>query len=336
MIYIDGAYGEGGGQIIRTALSLSMVTKKPFCITNIRAKRSKSGLLRQHLTAVNAAAKISCAQLSGNFLGSKKLEFFPKEIIPGKYEFAIATAGSSTLVLQTILPAMLSTDKSSELLLGGGTHNPYAPPYDFIEKSFINSLKQIGFSLSTELKTYGFYPAGGGSFTVNIFPKKELKPLNLINRGDIKSISCYGIVSKIPVEIAKKETEIIEENLKIDNKRFFSVDSPGPGNIVFIEICSENTIEIITGFGQRGKSLKKVANEVIFEALQYIDSEVPVGKYLADQLLLPIALTVGGRFRTLKPTQHTLTNIEIIKKFLNLEISCNKINENNYEIDIRR
>src|SRR5262245_2007058 len=160
-ITIDGSAGEGGGQILRTALALSLVTARPFRIERIRAGRPKPGLLRQHLTAVQAAAKVGAARISGAEVGSLELTFEPTGLRGGAYDFAVGTAGSATLVLQTLLPALLRAREPSQLTIEGGTHNPYAPPFDFLARTFLPVLRRMGAAIEARLEAPGFYPAGG-------------------------------------------------------------------------------------------------------------------------------------------------------------------------------
>ena len=164
MITIDGSAGEGGGQILRSSLALSLVTGQPFRMERIRAKRQKPGLLRQHLTAVEAAKAVGCAEVSGETLGSQTLDFRPGPVTPGNYRFAVGTAGSATLVLQTVLPALLTASDPSTLTLEGGTHNPLAPSFDFLDRCFMPLIHRMGPSVELELKRPGFFPAGGGRF----------------------------------------------------------------------------------------------------------------------------------------------------------------------------
>ena len=166
MLLIDGSQGEGGGQILRTALGLSLVTGTAFRIEKIRAGRAKPGLLRQHLTAVNAATVIGDALVDGAELGSPALVFRPRSVRPGAYRFAVGTAGSASLVLQTVLPPLLTAGASSILTLEGGTHNPWAPPFDFLARAFLPLLERMGAPVRAAIQRYGFYPAGGGQFTV--------------------------------------------------------------------------------------------------------------------------------------------------------------------------
>ncbi len=337
MILIDGSYGEGGGQILRTSLALSLVTGKPFTISNIRAGRKKPGLMRQHLTAVNAAAEIGKAAIQGNRIGSQAFTFEPETIKPGNYHFAIGSAGSCTLVFQTILPALIVADGPSEIVLEGGTHNPYAPPFDFLEKAFLPVIKRMGPRVDAVLEKPGFYPAGGGRFKVTINPTK-LNSIDLLDRGKTVRKIASAVVANLPVKIAHREIKVIKEKLEWNREELRTVEvenSQGPGNILTIEIESEYITEVFTGFGERGVSAEKVANRTAKSVREYLAYDVPVGRYLADQLLIPMAMAGGGKFRTLSPTKHTRTNIDIIKEFLDVDIDMQEYGQNEWEIDIK-
>ena len=336
MVTIDGSYGEGGGQILRTSLALSLVTGKPFSIHSIRAGRKKPGLMRQHLTAANAAAEIGRAEIEGNRIGSQAFTFEPKMIKPGNFHFAIGSAGSCTLVFQTLLPALLIADNPSEIILEGGTHNPFAPPFDFLEKAFLPVINQMGPGVEAVLEKPGFYPAGGGRFKVSIKPA-DLKRFDLLERGNIIYKTARACVANLPVNIAGRELRVIREKLEWDRERLVAVEvenSQGPGNILILEVKSENVTEVFTGFGEKGISAEKVAKRAAKSVREYLAFDVPVGRYLADQLLIPMALAGGGKFRTLSPTRHTTTNIEVIKKFLDVDIAVNEYDQNKWEIEI--
>lgn len=327
MITIDGSFGEGGGQILRTSLALSLVTGKPFCMENIRAKRDKPGLLRQHLTAVNAAAEISNAQVEGNAIGSLKLAFAPQAVKAGSYHWAIGTAGSTTLVLQTVLPCLLTVGTVTELVLEGGTHNPFAPPFDFLTKAFLPIINRMGPKVTAKLERPGFYPAGGGKFTVSIEPAKKLARVDLMERGDILKCEGVAVVSQLPRRIAETELSVLQAKLgwAAECFRVEAVSNPrGPGNILICTIESQNITEVFTGFGERGVLAERVGLPTIDEVREYLAGGGPVGRHLADQLLIPMALAGGGKFRTLPPTQHALTNIEVLKNFLDVEIAVTK------------
>ncbi|HWQ93565.1 MAG TPA: RNA 3'-terminal phosphate cyclase, partial [Clostridia bacterium] len=213
MITIDGSQGEGGGQILRTSLALSLVTGQPFRMERIRAKRRKPGLLKQHLTAVEAAKTVGCAQVEGAVLNSQTLAFQPGPVTPGNYRFAVGTAGSATLVLQTVLPALLTAAGHSTLTLEGGTHNPMAPPFDFLARSFIPQIQRMGPSVELELRRHGFFPAGGGRFHARIAPAKKLSRLDLLERGAIRSRQACVLLSKLPEHVAQRELAVVRDEL---------------------------------------------------------------------------------------------------------------------------
>jgi len=323
VITIDGAFGEGGGQILRTALGLSLVTQSPFTIKNVRAGRKKPGLLHQHLTAVKAAVQISNANVEGDFFGSQQLFFNPKRVYAGDYTFAVGTAGSATLVFQTILPALLIAENISQVTVKGGTHNPFAPPFDFLQKVFFPLITHMGTKIKASIKRYGFYPAGGGEINFQINPTSKLTPLNINERGELLKRSAYALYSKIPSEIAADEINTIKERLSLtkDECNICEVPSPGPGNVVLIEYQYENICEVFSGFGQPGTSRFEVAKKAIAGLQKYFKTNAPVGSCLADQLLIPFAMAGGGEFCTGGLTKHAITNMDIIRKFLNVEFS---------------
>ncbi|MBF0226142.1 MAG: RNA 3'-terminal phosphate cyclase [Desulfobacterales bacterium] len=338
MITIDGSFGEGGGQILRSALALSMITGKPFNIINIRASRKKPGLMAQHLAAVNASHKIGQAEVTGNTISSTELYFKPNGILSGSFNFDTGTAGSGTLVFQTIMPALIKASCNSNIIFKGGTHNPFAPPYDFIDKAFIPLLKRMNINISSNIERYGFYPRGGGKFSLSIQPLTKTSNLNLLERGRIKKIKALSIVSQLPISIAEREIDAALKKLKLNRNdtMIHSVKNPvGPGNAFIIEVESENITEIFTGFGERGVKAEDVADKTISEVNEYINAEVPIGENLADQLLIPMVITGGGRFLTLTPSQHTLTNIEIIKKFVDADFKLTEHSKNKWELEIK-
>ncbi len=336
MIRINGAFGEGGGQILRTSLGLSLVTGKAFTIENIRAGRKKPGILRQHLTAVNAAAEISGASVSGAQMGSGELVFRPGKVRTGNYRFAVGTAGSATLVLQTILPALLTGSGESEIVFEGGTHNPWAPPYDFLADAFFNVLGRMGARIRAELVSHGFYPAGGGCFRVNITAADTLEAIDLTERGGLVEAGARCLVSKLPIRIAEEEARIIAGKLGWNREqcRAVEVDSDGPGNIAMITVTSENITEVFTGFGKKGVSLRVVAATAAEQARNYLDRGLVVGEYLADQLLVPMVIAGGGRFVSGPPSLHTRTNIEVIKQFMDAGIFSREMDDEKYEIRV--
>lgn len=334
---LDGAMGEGGGQILRTALSLSMCLQRPFEMVNIRVRRRNPGLQRQHLAAVHAAAAVSRAEVSGAELGSRHLSFIPRGILPGDHRFDIGTAGSTTLVLQTVLPALLGAEAPARIRLVGGTHNPMAPPFEFIEQVFLPLIRRMGAQVEARLMRPGFYPAGGGEIEVTVNPAGSLAPLELTQRGGILEMSACALISHLPGHIAERELGVIGAGLGIapEGRALRRVDAYGPGNVVYVRVASEQVTELFTGFGQRGVRAEAVAEGVVAAVRRYLVAGVPVGEHLADQLLLPLALAGRGVFVTLRPSPHTLTNIEVIRRFMPVAIACEPLGEDACRVTVR-
>jgi RNA 3'-terminal phosphate cyclase (ATP) len=319
LIELDGSQGEGGGQILRTALSLSLVTGRPFRIQHVRAGRERPGLLRQHLAAIRAAASVGRADVTGDAIGSSEVAFAPKALVGGEHRAAVGGAGSATLVFQTILPALLLAKEPSSVILEGGTHNPSAPPYDFLERSFLPVLRRIGARVETRLERRGYYPAGGGRFTARIEPRAEPVPLDLSARGEIRARRARVLLANLDPHIASREESRLRKLLPADLWTFDrenESDGRGPGNAILLEVESERSSEIFTGFGRYSASAERVAEEAVEEMREWLAADVPVGSHLADQLLLPLALFAGGTFRTLRPTRHAKTNADVIARFL--------------------
>jgi len=337
MLVLDGSSGEGGGQILRSSLALSMVTGTAFRIENVRAKRPKPGLMRQHLAAVRAAAEISSARVEGDEIGSRALTFRPGRVRPGDYAFAVGTAGSTTLIFQTVLPALIFASGSSHVTLEGGTHNPLAPPFDFLRAAYLPLLARMGPRVDVALERPGFYPAGGGRFTATIDPVETLDALVLLERGEILDRRATAVVSKIPESVAERELRVIRDHFAWPEESFRSevvTSSPGPGNIVTIEIEAEHVTEVFCGFGEIRRPAEKVAMDAVAECRRYLASDAPVGEHLADQIILPLALAGSGAFRATAVTRHTTTHIELLKRFLDREIAVERIAPTTFEIRV--
>lgn len=322
MLTIDGTMGEGGGQILRTSLALAAVTGKAFRIERIRGKRAKPGLLRQHLTAVHAVAEICGARVAGAELGSSALSFEPCAVKHGEYHFAVGTAGSATLVFQAVLPPLLAAAGTSRIVFEGGTHNRMAPPFEFIAHTFLPQLQHMGARIHAQLVRPGFYPAGGGRFEVTIEGGVALKPIELRERGEIQRVSIHAMVSRIPMHIAEREMKVLARALcdlpiEVATDR---VESAGPGNIARVSVCSAALTETFTEVGEVGVRAETVAHRLAGSVRRYLEHDVPVGEYLADQLLIGCALAGGGSFRTLRPSMHTQTNAHVIAMFLATQI----------------
>ena len=315
---------SGGGQLLRSSLSLALVAGRAFRMTNIRGKRPKPGLMRQHLTCVKAAAEVCGAEVEGAEMGSTELVFTPGKIAAGDYRFAIGSGGSTTLVLQTLLPALLHAEASSTLRIEGGTHNPMAPPFEFIEQCFLPVLWSMGVDATVTLERPGFMQAGGGVLTAEIAPIKKWKKLKLIERGE--PVETFGRVlhAHLAREIAEREIVTASKILEWPENHIdlrYANDSTGPGNAILLGARFAKVCEISTGIAQMGKSAEAVATGAAKGLRGYLASVAPVGVHLADQLLLPMALASGGVFHTLSITDHTRTNMALIEQFLPVKFS---------------
>ena len=267
----------------------------------------------------------------GASLGSARLQFAPGEVAAGSYRFDIGSAGSASLVMQTVLLPLLLAPGHSEVTLIGGTHNPLAPSYDFLVASYLPQLRRLGFSADVQLVQRGFYPAGGGQLRATIAPTGELTDFSLMQRGALLDHRARVIVSKLPISVAEHEASTLREKLRW-KKEAISVEedrtSVGPGNVVLIELRYENVIEVVASFGARGKRAEAVATEAADEATQYLAQTAPVGPHLADQLLLPLGIAASrghrGRFRTMPLTQHSRTHIDILQRFLDIQVAVSE------------
>lgn len=324
MIELDGATGEGGGQVLRTALTLSMITGEPFRITNIRANRPKPGLMRQHLAAVQAAAQICSANIGELSVGAQTLMFTPHKIKGGEYRLSIGTAGSCTLVLQTILPALLYADQASVVHVSGGTHNPMAPPAQFLQRAYGRVLRDMGAIVDIQLKRFGFYPAGGGEIAARIKPCPALRPLELMERGSRISAYAESFIAGVPNHVAKRELECVAEGMGWDESQLLVRGLPqdqGPGNALLVTLEQQYVTEMFCAFGEKAVRAEAVAKQATRAAHDYLRSGAAVDEYLADQIMLPMALGGGGRFTLSRISQHARTNAALISRFLPVNFS---------------
>lgn len=327
LLPLDGSQGEGGGQILRTALALSLVTGRPFRMERIRAGRPKPGLLRQHLACVEAAAQVGSATTEGALLGSSELTFTPGPIVAGEFTFRIASAGSTMLLLQTVLLPLLSTGKASSLVLEGGTHNPFAPPFPFMEQAFAPLLRRIGYPLDLTLDRPGFYPNGGGRCRATLSPVGELAPLHL-DAGepvDPNTLSAVALVAGLPKHVGEREVSRVRDRLGFPVAQAqvqMHVNAFGPGNTLHVSVPANGYANVFTGFGSPKVRAEQVSDTAVSAARAFLSHPAAVDEHLADQLLLPLALARGGSFTTTEPSGHCRTNIDIIQQFLNVPITC--------------
>ncbi|UGQ46053.1 RNA 3'-terminal phosphate cyclase [Massilia endophytica] len=324
MIELDGSTGEGGGQILRSSLTLSMITGRPFRIINIRANRPKRGLMRQHLAALRAAATVCAAQVSDAEVGSTTLEFTPHCVKGGVYEFSIGTAGSSTLVLQTLIPALLYADVPSVVTVSGGTHNPKAPPAQFLQRAYRRVIEQMGANVDIEIERFGFYPAGGGEVCAAVWPCTRLRQIELMEPGAMCKAYSEAFVARLPLSVAQRELACIGEGLGWPASQLHAhalEHTQGPGNAVLITLEGENATEVFSGVGEKSARAEAIAGNALLEAQRYLASGAAVGEHLGDQLMLPMALAGGGRYTLDHVSQHAITNAEVIAHFLPVSIT---------------
>ena len=323
MFTIDGSHGEGGGQIIRAALALALATGQGFTIRHIRARRAKPGLLRQHLTCVQAAAALSGATVDGARLGATELTFAPGRLVPGDYRFDVGSAGSTLLVAQAIVPALLADGRGWRLTLIGGTHNPSAPSFPFFVRALAPLLARMGAPVHARLDRAGFYPAGGGALVLEVPAGGRLGALELPARGAITGRAIEAIVARLPTAIGARELATAAAHLGWPEEvgQIVEVASPGPGNTVAITVAAEHVTEVFTAHGARGVSAETVAAAAAAEAAAHLATDAPVGEHLADQLLVPMALGGGGRFVTVLPSLHTRTQIALLHQLLGVDVA---------------
>lgn len=329
MLLIDGSQGEGGGQVLRTSLALSVICQQPIRITNIRANRSKPGLKAQHLKAVDAAAAISKAEVVGAALHSGEISFHPKEIRSGRYRLEIGTAGSTSLVLQTILVPLSLASSASTVSVSGGTHVPWSPCFHYLDVQWLPWLREMGFTASLALDRAGFYPQGGGRITASIRPVQNIRPLNLRNRGDLLRIRGLSAVANLPISIAERQKrQALLRLLKTTwsgqpdlSIKLLTLNSHVKGTFLFLSAEFENGRACFTSLGELGKPAERVADQAVDDLLQFLSSDASIDQYLADQLLLPLSLAKSASvYHTACVTRHLLTNADIIQQFLPVRI----------------
>jgi len=354
---IDGSYGEGGGQILRTAIALSIVLSKPIEIINIRQGRKKGGLQPQHLTCVNACGEISSAYIEGNEIGSTHLRFYPGELKSGDFIFDVAekrgSAGATSLVLQSLLPPLICGIASSRLTIMGGTHVPWSPPFHYLKEIFLPVIVQMGASVELSIDRWGWYPIGGGIVHAEIQPARGkipspppdtrndkgrdrsdrpsglssgLKGIRIEDRGRLRRVYGISAVSNLPLSIAERQRSEGLKGLKslaVDRDiEIISAPSPGRGTFFFIVAEYEGIKAGFSSLGAIGKSAEEVAREACRDLFEYHESSGAIDPHLADQLIPYIALAEGGStFTTTRITRHLLTNVWTVRQLMDVEIT---------------
>ena len=330
VVDIDGSQGEGGGQILRTSLALAMLTGKKLVMRNIRAGRAKPGLRRQHLACVEVVRDLCAATVHGAKVGSQYIELTPGTIAGGDHVVNIGTMGSTTLVVQTILVPAIAAGLSLRVIIRGGTHNPMAPPFDYVERVFAPHLRAMGAKFEISLDRHGFVGARHearedelGQLTLTVHAGGALKPIRVLDTPAVTSRHAVAILARLPTHIADRELDIVREQLGFTQAECETreVKEGGPANALMIELERGPYREIISELGEKGTRAELVAERACAQAAAYLRTPVPVGEHLADQLLLPLAVAGGGAFRCAPLSRHATTNIETIQKFLDLPIS---------------
>lgn len=337
-ITIDGRMGEGGGQVLRGALALSLALGRPFRISDIRANRPKPGLKRQHLTCVLAAAEICGAEVEGAEMKSTGLTFRPGPVRPGNYRFPIGSGGSVTLVLQAVLPPLMLADGPSTVEIIGGTHVPFAPVYDYFERTLAPMLAKIGPGLKIGLHRPGFMDVGGGVVRVEVTPVRRLGLIDATVPGETESLTGRIVSYNLPEVIGQREEAVISQKLRdltgLRTECLAERDC-GPGNYVLLELKRSTGTTITSGIAQLGLPAEKVARAAVSRMLSFLSSRAAVDVCLADQLIVPMALAGGGRLLTEKPSLHLETVMELASLFTGKNIEATRAGDKTWLVEVK-
>jgi RNA 3'-terminal phosphate cyclase (ATP) len=324
---LDGSHGEGGGQILRSSLALSVLTGRPFRLVNIRANRPKPGLAPQHLASVRAAAVICGGRYTGGSVGSSVLVFEPGPVKSGNYTFTIGTAGATGLVLHTVyLPLALRGTGESRLTITGGTHVPHSPCAHFNETTWAAYLRRIGIEIEHRMARPGFYPRGGGEIRATIRPCSGVRGLTLLSCPPVTTADGFSAVADLPPAVNKRQARRLAHKLR---QAGLECDIPqemwenGPSTVAAVVLREVPVPTLFFGIGERGRPAEAVADEAVEQAVTFRDSGCPVDPHSADQIVLPLAFADGpSEYRVSEVTRHLLTNIDTIRRFVDRDISC--------------
>jgi RNA 3'-terminal phosphate cyclase (ATP) len=327
-LVIDGSHGEGGGQILRSALSLSAITGRPVRIENIRARRRRPGLAAQHLTAVRAVAEICQSTVNGDQLHSETVEFTPiSPVLPGHYDFDVSSArkggsaGSAPLVLQAVLVPLAFADGPSSVQITGGTHIPWSPSYDYLRDVWLPTLSEIGIRAQVELCRWGWFPAGGGILRCSVSASMHnLNPLRIVERGPLEHVSGRAVVARLPEHIshrmANQAITLLDEAGISSSIRAEVVDSISPGAGIFLAARYANVLGGYSSVGKRGRPAEDVATEAVNQLLEHQNTAAALEHHLADQLILPLCLATGpSYFSVERVSGHLKTHAWLVEQF---------------------
>ncbi len=336
---IDGSHGEGGGQTLRTSLTLAALTGRAVILTNIRAGRDKPGLKAQHLAAVRAAAAVCAAATEGAEIGSTQLSFTPNApVTSGVYHFDIGTAGAATLVAQTLLPLLALADGPSRVTVTGGTHVSFAPPAEHLTDVFLPLMAAHGLDADIMLGSVGFMPRGGGALTITTPGNAHLRPFTLIERGPVQTITAHIITSGLPAEVGTRGGAAIETALRGLPLKVAARDVPSPGAgaaVILIAEC-EGGRAGFSALGQRGRPMEAVAGEACDALREWLKAGAVCEEHLADQLVLPAALASGtSRWTTARVTDHLRTVLWVVPQFLDVEVALTERGDGTGEVTVK-
>ncbi|HXX44103.1 MAG TPA: RNA 3'-terminal phosphate cyclase [Candidatus Acidoferrales bacterium] len=333
MLSIDGSIGEGGGQVLRTSLALAVITGKAFRMINIRRRRAKPGLMPQHLKAVEAASAVGMARVGGDRFGSQELVFEPTGIRAGQFHFDIGTAGATSLVLQTIVYPLSFGHADANLTLVGGTHVPWSPCFHYLQLHWLRYMEKIGFAIDLKLESAGFYPRGGGRIHATVHPVLKLSALQISDRGSLKRIRGISAVANLSTDVAERQKRQALRKLgelsKLAEFEILSIPALSPGTFLLLLAEFENSQCCFYGLGARGKPAERVADEAVNGFRDFMLTDGCIDHYLADQLVLPLALASGkSDVKASQITLHLTTNAEVVRMFLPVSIEIDgKIGE---------
>ncbi len=331
MVRIDGSQGEGGGQILRSSLSLAAITGQELEIYNVRAGRKKPGLAAQHVTCCVAVAQVCGGRVHGAELGSQTVSLSPGTTTGGEYEFDVAqvrpSAGSACLVLQSVLPVLALAPQSSHVVIKGGTDVPWSPVYAYLANTFALALSGFGVELALRRPGAGFYPVGKGRIEAKIAPASTLSPIGFTQRGELRrAVVASTVADELPEHILKRQNYaavklLAAEGLEVNTEEYY-LCSESPGTSCVVSLSYESGHAGFTALGKRGMPAEKVGSQAGSEALEFMRSEATVDRRLADQLLLYMVMARGrSEFRTTQVTEHLRTNAAVARQLTGAEIN---------------
>jgi RNA 3'-terminal phosphate cyclase (ATP) len=337
-IKIDGSFGEGGGQILRTSVALSAITKKPVEVFNIRAKRNNPGLRPQHVTAVKAVASLCNASVENLSVGSSMIRFSPKEMQGGTMRMDVGTAGSITMILQAVIPTVSLANKKADVEFVGGTDVRWSPTFDYVRYVLRAAYKTLGINFDVNVLKRGYYPAGGGVVKASIEPCSKLNTLDMVSAPKVEP-KMISVCSSLPKHVAERQiaaalSKLQKENVKCNSYSASLEQSHSPGSSILVYSTSDYG-PFIGGdsIGEKDKRAEDVGSEAADKFLDGYLSNAPIDPYLADMLVLPLSLAYGrSKFAVNKASQHLSTNLYIASKIVNCTYEISKSDGNHLVI----